>query len=67
MKKQKIRTVCYGLEAALYPTPQLWCLVPWDIKSLPNVNLFTSKVNHRKYSECSDKLHETYLKKVGYV
>ena len=40
MRQQKVRTVRYGLETALYRTPQLCSLVPADLKSLPNVNLF---------------------------
>ena len=38
MRQQKVRTVRYGLETALYRAPQLWSLVPADLKSLPNVN-----------------------------
>ena len=40
MRQQKVRTVQYSLESALYRTAQLWSLVPADLKSLPNVNLF---------------------------
>ena len=39
MRQQKLRTVRYGLEAALYDAPQLWSLVPADLKSLPNVTI----------------------------
>ena len=34
MRQQKIKTVRYGLETALYSAPQLWSLVPADLKSL---------------------------------
>ena len=36
MKQQKIRTVRYGFQTALYRGPQIWFLVPVDLKSLPN-------------------------------
>ena len=36
MKQQKIRTVRYGFQTALYRSPQIWFLVPVDLKSLPN-------------------------------
>ena len=40
MRQQKARTVRYGVETALYRAPQLWSLVPAELKSLPSVNLF---------------------------
>ena len=64
MRQQKIKTVRYGLETALYC--QLWSLVPADLNSLPNVNLFKSKIKHWKCTECSSKLCMTYLKNIGY-
>ena len=36
MRELKVTTVRYGLETALYRAPQLWSLVPEDLKSLPN-------------------------------
>ena len=45
-EQQKVRTIRYGLETALYRAPQLWSLVPADLKSLPNVNPFKSKIKH---------------------
>ena len=38
MRRQKVRTVQYALEAALYRAPQLWSVVPADLKLLPNNN-----------------------------
>ena len=46
MRQQKVRTVRYGLETALHRAPQLCSLVPADLKSLPNVNLFKSKIKY---------------------
>ena len=40
MRQQKVRTAHYGLETAFYRAPQLWSLVPANLKSLPKVNLF---------------------------
>ena len=52
MRQQEVRTVRYGLKTILYRAPQLWSLVPADLKTLPNVNLFKSKVKHWECSEC---------------
>ena len=67
MRQQKVRTVRYGLETALYRAPQLWSLVPTDLKSLPNVNQFKSKIKHWECTECPCKLCKTYLKNIGYI
>ena len=52
MRQQEVRTVRYGLKTILYRAPQLWSLVPADLKTLPNVNLSKSKVKHWECSEC---------------
>ena len=67
MREQKLRTIRYVLEKALYRTPQLWSLVLADLKSLPHVNLFKSKIKHWECTECPCKLCKTYLKNIGYV
>ena len=67
MRQKKVRTVRYGLETTLYRAPQLWSFVPANLKSLPNVNLFKSKIKHWEFTECHCKLCKTYLKNVGYV
>ena len=46
MRQQKVRTVRHGLETALYRAPQLWSIVPEDLKSLSIVNLFKSKIRN---------------------
>ena len=67
MRQQKVRTVRYGLKTPLYRAPHLWSLVPANLESLPNVNLFKSKT---KYWECIEfhcRICKIYLKKLGYV
>ena len=66
MRQQKVRTIRYGLETALYRDPQLWSFLPADLKSLPNVNLFKSKTKHWECTECPCKLCKIYLKNIGY-
>ena len=67
MRQQKVRTVRYGLETALYHAPQLWPLVPTNLRSLPNVNQFKSKIKHWECTGCPCKLCRTYLRNIGYV
>ena len=67
MRQQKVRTIQYGLETALYRAPQPLSLVPAGLKSLPNVNLFRSKIKHWECPECPCELCKTYLKNIGYI
>ena len=67
MKQQTVRTVRYGLETALYRAPQLWSLVPTDLKSAPNVIQFKSKIKHWECTECPYNFCRTNLKNIGYV
>ena len=64
MRQQKVRTVRYGLKTTLYSALELWSLVPADLKSLSNVNLFKSKIKHWECTEYSCKICKTYLKKI---
>ena len=64
MRQQKARPARYGLETVLYCAPQLWSLIPEDLKSLPNVNLFKSKIKYWECTECPCKLCKTYLKNI---
>ena len=67
MRQQKVRTVRYVLETVLYHAPQLWSLVPTDLKSAPNVIQFKSKIQHWECIECLCKLCRSYLRNIGYV
>ena len=67
MRQEKVRTVQYGLETAIYHAPQLWSLVPTDLKSVPNVVQFKSKIKHWECTECPSKLCRTYLRNIGHV
>ena len=33
MRQQQVKTIRYGFKTALYHNPQLWFLVPTDLKS----------------------------------
>ena len=59
MRQQKVRTIRYGLETALYHAPQLSFLVPADLKALPNVNLLKSKIKLWECTEWPCKLCKT--------
>ena len=66
MRHQEVRPVRYGLEIALYRARHLCSLVTADLKSLPNVDMFKSKINHWECTE-RPKLCKTYLRNIGYV
>ena len=64
MRHEKVRSIRCGLAIALYPAPQPWSIVPADLKSLPNDNMFKSKINHSECTECPCKLCKTYQRNI---
>ena len=68
MRQQKVKTIRYGLETALYRAHcltliySIWSRNSSLSRSLSNVNLFKSKIKHWECTECSCKLRKTYLK-----
>ena len=67
IENKKVRTVQYGLETVLYRGPQLWSLLPLDIKSSDNINIFKSKIKKWVCKECPCRLCQTFVNGLGFV
>ena len=67
MRQEEKRTVRHGLKTILYRAPQLWSLVTADLKSLPIVDLFESKIKYLQCTKCACILSKIYVKYIGYV
>ena len=63
MQHQKIPRNETAFKTAFTALLNLRQHVPADLKSLPNVNLFKSKIKHWERTGCPCKLCKTYLKK----
>ena len=63
----KKNSVKMGLETISYRAPQLWNLVPTDIKDALSLSTFTKKIKSWYYDSCPCRLCKTYIASVGFV
>ena len=54
-------TVNFGTETISYRGPQLWNLIPDNIKSEPTLELFKKKIRKWKCEPCPCRMCKTYL------
>ena len=54
-------TVKFGTETISYKGPQLWNLIPDNIKSKPTLELFKNKIRKWKCEPCPCRMCKTYL------
>ena len=62
-----IRTQKYGLSSLSYLGPQIWNLVPRDIKNSISLDDFRNKIKTWKTEKCPCKLCKTYIPDVGFL
>ena len=56
-----------GLETISYRAPQLWNLVPTEIKDAPSLSTDKEKIKLWYCENCPCRLCETYIPNVGLV
>ena len=60
-------TVNFGTKTISYRGPQLWNLIPDNIKSEPALELFKKKIRKWKCGPCTCRMCETYLQHIGFI
>ena len=63
----KKNSVKMGLETISYRAPQLWNLVPTDIKDALSLSTFKKKIKSWYCDSCPCRLCKTYIASVGFV
>ena len=61
----KKNSVKMGLETITYREPQLWNLVPTEIKDAPSLSIFKKKIKSWYCENCPCRLCKTYIGNVG--
>ena len=56
-----------GLEIITYRAPQLWNLVPTEIKDALSLSIFKEKIKSWYCDNCPCRLCKTYIANVGFV
>ena len=67
IENNRVRTVQYGLETVLYRGPQLWSLLPIDIKSSNNIDTFKIRIKTWICKDCPCKICQTFVYGLGFV
>ena len=60
-------TSSYGLSFLKCLTTKIWDIVPYEIKSVGNINLFKKKIRNCELKGCHFRLCKQYLHGAGYV
>ena len=56
-----------GLEKIPHRAPQLWNLVPTEIKDVPSLSIFKQKITSWCSDNCPCRLCKTYISNVGFA
>ena len=59
--------VNFGTETISYRGPQLWNLIPDNIKSELTLELFKKKIRKWKCESCPCRMCKTYLQHIGFI
>ena len=57
----------FGTEAISYTGPQLWNLIPENIKLKPTLELLKKKIRKWKCESCPRRICKTYLQRIDFI
>ena len=67
MKSNNVRTVKYGTETVRHRAPQIWAIIPENIKNSKTLIEFKRKIKSWKPNGCKCKICRTYIQGVGFL
>ena len=62
-----INSSTYGINSMAYLGPRIWAIIPGNIKNVPTLTLFKTKIKLWNPDSCPCKLCKTYVAAVGYI
>ena len=63
----KARTVNYGIETLRYRGPDIWNLIPDEIKKSKSLESFKNEIGNWKPQGCKCRLCKEYIHDLGYI
>ena len=66
-KLENIKTLHYATESLSFLGPEIWELVPLEIKSSRSLEEFKKKIKSWIPENCSCRLYKTYLHHIGFI
>ena len=64
---ERKRTVNYGLETLSYRAPQLWSILPENIKQIDSIDSFKKRIKDWICKDCPCRLCTPYLQNIGFL
>ena len=61
------RTVWYGIETFSYRCPQLWPLLPENLKEMNSLSQFKRNIKHWICRDCPCRLCKVYIQNLGFL
>ena len=65
--RPKFHSVFHGKESISYVGPQIWDMIPVEMKNLITINAFKREVKNWKLKNCSCRLCKPYMQNVGFT
>ena len=67
LQRRRVNSVTYGSESVSFLGPNIWDLVPSDIKSSQSLSIFKRKIKKWVPLQCPCRLCKIYLQHVGFM
>ena len=67
LKTSNVKTVYCGTETISYRAPQIWQIIPDDIKLVESIDEFKKKIKTWKPEGCMCRLCKIYIPKLGFI
>ena len=65
--RPKVHSVFHGKESISYLGPQIWDMIPVEMKNLKTISAFKREVKNWKLENCPCRLCKPYIQSVGFI
>ena len=65
--RQKVQSVFHDKESISYLGPQIWDMIPVEMKNLKTISAFKREVKNWKLENCPCRLCKPYIHNVGFI
>ena len=66
-ERRNVKTVLYGSETLSSLGPQIWDLIPKELKNVTSLNVFKSKIKTWSTQHCPCRLCKKYINNLGFI
>ena len=66
-QRRNVKTVIYRSETLSSLGPQIWDLIPIELRNLTSLNAFKSKIKSWSTQQCLCRLSKKYINSLGFI